>query len=42
MPAHYDEEKIEGRIILESSAAIKAPNIHMQLVTIKKIQEKMG
>ena len=41
MPDHYDEEAIEGRIILESSAAIKCPSIDLQLVGLKKIEEQM-
>lgn len=38
VPQNYSEEgSFEGRLMIEKSAAIKCPNIDLQLVTFKKV-----
>jgi glutathione synthetase len=42
MPANYPGNSIQGRVILEKSAAIKCPSIDLQLCTIKKVEEALA
>ncbi len=42
VPQNYVQDSFKGRLMLETSAAIKCPNIDLQLVTFKKIQEALS
>lgn len=42
VPQNYPGKAYDGRLILEKSAAIKCPSIDLQLMTFKKVQEKLG
>lgn len=42
MPDNYTENGWKGRQILENSAAIKCPSVDLQLVTFKKVEERLS
>lgn len=42
IPSNYVDNSYEGWLLIEKSAAIKCPNIDLQLVTFKKVQEALA